>query len=562
MLSGNVSLSFNIWILVNSQTGSVPPRDQRILTIGNKFHLTLVITDNDLYGLSFGIESVMGERQERILKPDTWYNVTGTRNVLTDMYEMYVDNVIIKGATNNRVVDIDKTIRLAHHNYSGVNTDDFQIGQIGTLNIFEKALSQVEIEDLHYLYNVRYLLKNSVLDCRISENFDPDNLLVVPGTTWNAIPTSSFRYSDPLDVNNNNIMLLFTDKNYDNFDGKSFLLDKNSPTFWQNLNRFYLKGFTDVQFQHTFNCFFKLSPDATLTQDILGYGSAFDAGSGQYSHVRFEFTQTGDTDQFTPRIFTYLNTSIADQNFYPSTNITRDVWYFYSFQRDTVSKTMKLSVNGGSFQSQSYTDEMTIQTDRIGIGLGAINIRPLGYLVCKASFGNFSLFNRNLSLKEVKSIFDLDKDLYGPAVITPQTIDRRIRPSFKTGITTEFNFKESVKSDVSDITIDGTIFIYNDGFIEVVGGTYMEVVKPLPSYILEPDNNHSWVIQFRALSVTSGPRMIVTSIPSSVEYATDFSGFTIFVTDTSVRIEYEKAPNVILVSARYAYSEDLSIGVH
>jgi hypothetical protein len=63
ILRGNVSLSFNIWILVEKQTGSVPPRDQRILTIGNKFHLTLVITDNDLYGLSFGIESIMGERQ-------------------------------------------------------------------------------------------------------------------------------------------------------------------------------------------------------------------------------------------------------------------------------------------------------------------------------------------------------------------------------------------------------------------------------------------------------------------------------------------------------------------
>jgi hypothetical protein len=166
---------------------------------------------------------------------------------------------------------------------------------------------------------------------------------------------------------------------------------------------------------------------------------------------------------------------------------------------------------------------------------------------CRASVGNFSLFHRPLSIREVKSIFDLDKDLYGPAVITPQTIDRRIRPSLKTGITTEFNFKESVKSDISEIYIDGTNFISNDGFIEVAGGTYMEVVEPLPSYILDSDNNHSWVIQFRALSVTSCPRMIVTSIPSSVEYATDFSGFTIFVSDTSVRVEYKKSPNVILV---------------
>jgi hypothetical protein len=135
MLSGNVSMTFNIWILVNKQTGSVPPSDQRILTIGNKFHLTLVITDNDLYGLSFGIESIMGERQEGILKPDTWYNVTGTRNNLTGC-AMYVDNVIIKGSSNNTVLNIDKTIRLAHHSGSGVNTDDFQIGQIGTVHIF------------------------------------------------------------------------------------------------------------------------------------------------------------------------------------------------------------------------------------------------------------------------------------------------------------------------------------------------------------------------------------------------------------------------------------------
>jgi hypothetical protein len=144
MLEGNVSLSFNIWILVNKQTGSVPPRDQIILTIGDKFHLTLVITDNDLYGLSFGIESVMGERQERILKPDTWYNVTGTRNHLTG-YSLYVDNVIIKGSSNNAVINIDNTIRLGYHSGTGTNTDHLQLAQIGTLNIFEKMLSLIEI---------------------------------------------------------------------------------------------------------------------------------------------------------------------------------------------------------------------------------------------------------------------------------------------------------------------------------------------------------------------------------------------------------------------------------
>ena len=36
-----------------------------------------------------------------------------------------------------------------------------------------------------------------------------------------------------------------------------------------------------------------------------------------------------------------------------------------------------------------------------------------GFTDCNASFGNFSLFDRALSLREVKSIYDLDKDLYG-----------------------------------------------------------------------------------------------------------------------------------------------------
>jgi hypothetical protein len=116
--------------------------------------------------------------------------VTGTRNVLTDNHEMYVDNVIIKGASNNSVTDIDNTIRLGYHSATATYTDHLQLAQIGTLNIFKKELSQVEIEDLHYLYNVRYLLKNSVLDCRISENFDPN----IPVPTQRCVYMLPFRH--------------------------------------------------------------------------------------------------------------------------------------------------------------------------------------------------------------------------------------------------------------------------------------------------------------------------------------------------------------------------------
>jgi hypothetical protein len=222
MLTGNVSLSFNIWILINKQTGSVPPRDQRILTIGNKFHLTLVITGNDLYGLSFGIESVMGERQERILKPDVWYNVTGTRNHLTG-YSLYVDNVIIKYSNNNAVIDFNKTIRLGYHSGTGTNTDHLQLAQIGTLNIFERGLNLAEIEDLHYLYNVRYLLKNSHVNCRISENFDPLCPIIFQKNsqvTNYKIISSAFRFDNFTRLETTN------EDDFDFFDGKVLMCQR------------------------------------------------------------------------------------------------------------------------------------------------------------------------------------------------------------------------------------------------------------------------------------------------------------------------------------------------
>ena len=236
------------------------------------------------------------------------------------------------------------------------------------------------------MYNVRYLLKNCILNCRISENLDPSRPIREWGSPYAIIQASSFRYYNSVQLKFDNITNF-----YEVFDGRSFLLEGNTPQVQKNMQKYYVGGFTDVQFKHTFNVFFKLSEDANGIQDILSYGSDFGAGGGEVSNVRFRFTQIGDTDQFTPLINTYINNAIPYQDFLPNTNITRGVWYFYSFQRDTVTKTLKLSVNRSSFQTQSYIDEMIIQTHRIALELGTVMPTPFFTVQnCNASFGNFS----------------------------------------------------------------------------------------------------------------------------------------------------------------------------
>jgi hypothetical protein len=168
---------------------------------------------------------------------------------------MYVDNVIIKGATNDTVLNMDSSIRLAHPTRHAVNIDDFKMGQIGTINIFEKALNVTEIKDLHYLYNVRYLLKNSIINCRISENVDPLNPNFIPrsGDKYKLI-SSSFRFT----INNFTRLHITNADDFVFFDGKSFDVSQDRPTgytsreFRRLQNR--MTGATNTQLAHSFNC--------------------------------------------------------------------------------------------------------------------------------------------------------------------------------------------------------------------------------------------------------------------------------------------------------------------
>jgi hypothetical protein len=250
---------------------------------------------------------------------------------------------------------------------------------------------------------------------------------------------------------------------------------------------------TNTKFSHSFNGWIKLNQDVSGTQHILGYGTA----QSSFSKVLFTLNQVGDTNRFIPNLKAMMqDRSPATDKDFILPEIETDSWYFFTFNKDTINKVVNVSITGEAFITQSYIDEMNVELTNVYLSLlGGIGVISSDF-VQQSRIGNYSFFDRPLSIREVKSIYDLDKDLYDeqreqyePGII----VDRRIRPSLKTGITTEFNFKESVKGDISDVTIDGTNVISNDVFIEVAGGTYMEVVEPLPSYVLEPDNNHSWV---------------------------------------------------------------------
>jgi hypothetical protein len=129
---------------------------------------------------------------------------------------------------------------------------DLQIAQVGCLNIFERVFESAEIEDLHYLYNVRYLLKNSLINCRVSDS-DPNDAPIEEYRFNHEIPTSSVRFG-------NDMMLKFDNiNNYECFDGKSFLLDLDDRLgHYQHRMESPLTGITNPNFPHTINRVFQI----------------------------------------------------------------------------------------------------------------------------------------------------------------------------------------------------------------------------------------------------------------------------------------------------------------
>jgi hypothetical protein len=231
--------------------------------------------------------------------------------------------------------------------------------------------------------------------------------------------------------------------------------------------------------------------------------------------------------------------------------ITRNIWYFISHSRDTVNKTTSTSINGGAFITQSYTDEMEIlYLNRVRMFLGGVSATSDVSNQSQSSIGNFSLFNHILSLKDVKSIYDLDKNLYEPEIIVEPIRDIR-KPPLTSGLTIDFNFNEnSLISDDEVVEFDGINFVANDGFVTIPPGEFLELNAVIPSYIAQSNTDHSWVVQFRSDSGDNGLKFSLTTSPSSINLPQGLTGVHIWILNHIIEVRYYKGTGSTLVNIR------------
>jgi hypothetical protein len=229
---------------------------------------------------------------------------------------------------------------------------------------------------------------------------------------------------------------------------------------------------------------------------------------------------------------------------------------------------------------------MLIQTNRIVISVGEAMANSFMHDAgCSESVGNFSLFHRPLSIREVKSIFDLDKDLYEPGIIqasrteviggaiVPKSTDeptpvrdRRIKPPLNVGLMFDVKFNDNTlindfEYDGSIVGFDGVNYTPDDGFVSVYTGGILDLDGTLPNYVAQSITDQSWLVQFKAFA-SSGQnvKMILTTfLPGTAS-----SGLQLLVTDLGVSAIYYKGPNAILVNTNYLIdaSVDLTVGIH
>ena len=281
ILHGNIQSTINIWILVNKQaTQSI--EKQRIYTLGSgetsgnsSLSLSLVCTDTVSYALEFGSAYQYIAQTDKVIFPDVWYNITVTRNDVGDTI-LYIDAVKIQTLRNNINLNVDEFFSIGKY-FVGHTTEyiDLKTAQIGTISIYERALNETEVSTLYSLYNISYLLNNSIIDAKVTDwNNDGSDLLVSDSTFFG------------------NAMSLYNVA--DSYDGISFEI-KDTGGEPQQINNLFVAGMNDPKFPHTFNVWFKLSPDAEGMQQIIAYGEDYYNNRDTRPHVIYRFSQVIQT---------------------------------------------------------------------------------------------------------------------------------------------------------------------------------------------------------------------------------------------------------------------------
>jgi hypothetical protein len=119
----------------------------------------------------------------------------------------------------------------------------------------------------------------------------------------------------------------------------------------------------------------------------------------------------------------------------------------------------------------------------------------------------------------------------------------------------DINFNNSL--DV-DYTKDGTALVFqeneagavtlNENSVTINPSKYIELTTGLPEY-LKLNVNHSWVVQFRAISGSFRLEMALTTSPSSINYFADLTGLHIFIENDDINATIFRSPGNALARA-------------
>jgi hypothetical protein len=275
--------------------------------------------------------------------------------------------------------------------------------------------------------------------------------------------------------------------------------------------------------------------------------STREAGVYEFIVTTNPSTITSETDLGGIQIF--ILDGNVHVNYYDDTNnIIVSIEYQIPVDVDLSIRIHQIVVTFDTDTLQLYFDDEFVETVTVPAGstvfLGntiVLNKLASFYAHEAIEYHKLAIYNKILSSMEVFTIFN------------------------PTGLTTDFNFYDdsNLNDDVLRLTLGGDNFTVYDGFVEIAKNSYMEV-DALPHYILNPNKSHSWVIQFRTLSVSnSSIKFIVTTTPAST-FIEEFTGVVIYSVYNLIIVNYYKSPGVILVSINYEIPDivNLSEEIH
>jgi hypothetical protein len=145
------------------------------------------------------------------------------------------------------------------------------------------------------------------------------------------------------------------------------------------------------------------------------------------------------------------------------------------------------------------------------------------------------------------------------------------QPPIIPNLLVDFNFNNSLYADYKKngtslvlAPSDAGAVILSEDYVTInPSQKYLESTSVLLNY-LKNTGDQSWIIQFRLLTNNGGVRLALTTSPAGTT-STDFTGFSLFIINENILVEYFKGVGESLVYVNYLITSpnvDLSVGIH